>query len=48
MRRRAVAALQSGNCLTVRRAALRTRLIRIKKDAFYQTLYRKFNAGRSI
>ena len=45
---RAVAALQSGNCLTVRRAALRTRLIRIKKDAFYQTLYRKFNAGRSI
>jgi len=32
----------------VRRAALRTRLIRIKKDAFYQTLYRKFNAGRSI
>ena len=45
---RAVAALQSGDCLTVRRAALRTRLIRIKKDAFYQTLYRKFNAGRSI
>ena len=45
---RAVAALQSGDCLTVRRAALRTRLIRSKRDAFYQTLYRKFNAGRSI
>lgn len=45
---RTVAELQSGDCVSVRRAALRTRLIRIKKDAFYQTLYKKFNAGRSI
>ncbi|PWM22852.1 MAG: hypothetical protein DBX40_08470 [Clostridiales bacterium] len=45
---RQCATLESGDVVTVRRSELRAKLIRIKHDAFYQTLYGKFYAGRRI